>query len=411
MVESVSATVAQSQGAQDAGKPPDSGRWCCSSQRHFIFVVLVLTVVLFFYNTNVKEMVPGWNPTKWGLKSNGQRQSLVPPKQRGPVASTPGSKPTEIGLAAPPQTETSSKAAAAASKAEAQTATPYKSPGPYLVEYPSEYHFVINEPKTCERQKPFLVLMVPVAPDNRADRDVIRSTWGSERAALGNAVALFFLMGLHGGEGVGPRPGPGWTDGPLLQESLEHRDLIQSDFLDSYKNLTIKTMVMLEWLDAHCPGASYAMKVDTDMFLNVPKLVGMLANAPRTNYMTGLVQGHAAVHRYRTSKWFLPVEIYPSAFYPRYPLGMGYVLSLDLPRKLVEASRHVKAIYIEDVYLGMCMSHLGIDPTDPPNWNYFQLEPREYSRCAYSQLVVTTTQPFVDRVSVWKDFKRPGQYC
>ncbi len=73
------------------------------------------------------------------------------------------------------------------------TPVPYVSPGPYLLEYPYEYHFIINEPKKCEEQKPSL------------------------------------------------------------------------DFLDCYKNLTIKTMVMLEWLDSYCSSASYAMKIDSDV--------------------------------------------------------------------------------------------------------------------------------------------------
>ncbi|GLD71416.1 beta-1,3-galactosyltransferase 2-like protein [Lates japonicus] len=242
---------------------------------------------------------------------------------------------------------------------------PYVSPGPYLVEYPYEYKFIINEPQKCEEEKPYLVLIVPVAPANRAHRDVIRNTWGGESLVLGKVVKLFFLLGLQTGEGTEQ------LREQLLQESTEHRDLIQSDFLDCYKNLTIKTMMMLEWLDAYCSGASYAMKIDSDMFLNVPNLINMLSNAPKKNYMSGLVVRQAAVLRDQTSKWCLPVELYPHPRYPRYALGLGYVLSLDLPKKLVGASRHIKAVYIEDVYLGLCMKYLGISPTDPPRQGLF----------------------------------------
>ncbi|XP_063738615.1 beta-1,3-galactosyltransferase 2-like isoform X2 [Eleginops maclovinus] len=282
---------------------------------------------------------------------------------------------------------------------------PYKSPGLYLVEYPYPYSFVINEPMTCEQQKPFLVLMVPVAPHNRAHRHIIRNTWGGESLVLGKVVKLFFLLGLQTGEGVQQ------LQEQLLQESKEHHDLLQSDFLDCYKNLTIKTMVMLEWLDSHCSIASYAMKIDSDTFLNVPKLVGMLSSAPKTNYMTGLVAVNAAVLRDPQSKWFVPVDIYSPQMYPHYALGLGYVLSLDLAKKLVLASKHVKAIYIEDVYLGLCMQHLGIPPVVPPNWEYFQVFPVKYSRCAYSRLIATTTDKYTDRVKDWKDFKNPGPYC
>ncbi|KAE8297681.1 Beta-1,3-galactosyltransferase 2 [Larimichthys crocea] len=282
---------------------------------------------------------------------------------------------------------------------------PYKSPGPYLVEYPYEYHFVINEPNRCEQEKPFLVLMVPVAPNNRAHRDIVRNTWGGESPVLDKVVKVFFLLGLRTGDGVAE------LQEQLLQESKEHRDLIQSDFLDCYKNLTIKTMVMMEWLDKYCSQAAYAMKIDSDMFLNLPNLINMLSDTPKTNYLTGLVAKGSRVSRDQGSKWYLPREIFPKSRYPPYALGLGYVLSLDLPKKLVEASRHVKAVYIEDVYLGLCMQHLGIFPTEPPEGGQFHVYPVTYSRCAYSRLIATTTHEHVDRMSVWEDFKRPGLYC
>ncbi|XP_019123589.2 beta-1,3-galactosyltransferase 1 [Larimichthys crocea] len=285
------------------------------------------------------------------------------------------------------------------------TPVPYKSPGPYLVEYPYEYHFVINEPNRCEQEKPFLVLMVPVAPNNRAHRDIVRNTWGGESPVLDKVVKVFFLLGLRTGDGVAE------LQEQLLQESKEHRDLIQSDFLDCYKNLTIKTMVMMEWLDKYCSQAAYAMKIDSDMFLNLPNLINMLSDTPKTNYLTGLVAKGSRVSRDQGSKWYLPREIFPKSRYPPYALGLGYVLSLDLPKKLVEASRHVKAVYIEDVYLGLCMQHLGIFPTEPPEGGQFHVYPVTYSRCAYSRLIATTTHEHVDRMSVWKDFKRPGLYC
>ncbi|XP_077374558.1 beta-1,3-galactosyltransferase 2-like [Festucalex cinctus] len=276
---------------------------------------------------------------------------------------------------------------------------------PYFVAYPAEYHFIVNEPNKCEEKKPFVVLMVPVAPHNRRHRDIIRSTWGGQTVVLGKVLSVFFLLGLHTGKPVEQ------LEEQLQQESKEHGDLIQSNFLDCYTNLTIKTMVMLEWLSSYCSSAPYAMKIDSDMYLNVPNLITMLLNAPKTNYMTGLVARNARVQRDPMSKWYLPVDVYPKAQYPRYALGLGYVLSLDLPQKLVEASRHVKAIYIEDAYLGLCMEYLDIPPTDPPNWNYFQVLPVQYNRCAYSKLVATTLNEHTDLMWVWKDLQQAGKLC
>nr|XP_046189786.1 beta-1,3-galactosyltransferase 2-like isoform X1 [Oncorhynchus gorbuscha]XP_046189787.1 beta-1,3-galactosyltransferase 2-like isoform X1 [Oncorhynchus gorbuscha] len=277
--------------------------------------------------------------------------------------------------------------------------------GPYHVEYPSEYIFILDEPEKCQEQNPFLVLMVPVAPYNREAREAVRRTWGSERQVLGKEVRLFFLLGLSSGEETEQ------VQEKVLQESKEHQDLLQSDFIDSYKNLTIKTMVMMEWLSSRCPNASYAMKIDSDMFLNVNTLVNMLLHAPTQNYMTGRVAQWAAVLRDPNSKWYLPKEVFSEPVYPPYALGLGYVFTLDLPRKLVEVSRHVKAVYIEDVYLGLCMRHLGIRPTDPPSGNLFHVSPVAYDRCTYSRLIATTTHSITHQVNAWTDLHKPGPPC
>ncbi|CAL8356039.1 unnamed protein product [Boreogadus saida] len=38
----------------------------------------------------------------------------------------------------------------------------------------------------------------------------------------------------------------------VSMENLQYHDLIQSDFIDSYNNLTIKTMVIMDWLATRC---------------------------------------------------------------------------------------------------------------------------------------------------------------
>lgn len=275
----------------------------------------------------------------------------------------------------------------------------------YHVAYPCKYHYILNESERCQNDKPFLVLMVPVAPNNRAARDAVRTTWGSEKMVMDKNVTLYFLLGQSGHEGREE------LQQKILQESEEHHDIIQSDFLDSYKNLTIKTMVLMEWLTAYCQNAAYAMKIDADMFLNVNALVNMLLQAPRENYMTGLVARGAIVLRDPRSKWYLPKDAFPEDFYPPYALGLGYVFSLDLPNKLIEGSKHVKAVYIEDVYLGMCMRYVGIPYTIQADQSLFNVFPVPYNRCRYSKLIATTTHSLQDQVNAWKDLKRPEPPC
>ncbi|XP_051756123.1 beta-1,3-galactosyltransferase 2-like [Ctenopharyngodon idella] len=285
------------------------------------------------------------------------------------------------------------------------SAKPWKPPEPYYVAYPNRYNFIINEPQKCQKENVFVMLIIPVAPSNTAAREAIRSTWGSERLVGDKIVSLLFLLGLPTSQDSEK------LQEDLLQESEKYHDLLQSDFWDSYYNLTIKTIVMLEWLSANCQNASYAMKVDSDIFLNVKNLVNLLLSSPKQNYMSGLVARRAMVLRNPHSKWYLPQTVYAPAQYPPYALGLGYVFSLDLTVKLVEAAQHVKPVYIEDVFLGLCMKHLGIDLTDPPDGSLFNVFPVDYNRCRYSKLIATTTRSLTNQVEFWRNLQTPGPYC
>ncbi|XP_058486383.1 beta-1,3-galactosyltransferase 1-like [Solea solea] len=451
MLESVRTTGGQSQGLTDTLKPVDDSSssssssrrwWCCRSRRCIFLFVLFLGVFGIIYYTNIMGMAMDWNPDWWlqHPANSTTHRWLVPSETlnmdealaemvNSSITTTSiTSATTSTGIRTTSNSSSSNSSSSSSSNSSNSSSSsssvsvpaetnqsnndsvpttppPYVSPGPYLVEYPYQYHFIMNEPQKCAEQKPFVVLMVPVAPKNRADRDIVRKTWGSESVVLDKVVTVIFQLGLYTGEG-----GEQLRE-QLLQESNEHRDLIQSDFVDCYKNLTIKTMVMMEWLDTYCSNASYAMKIDSDMFLNVPRLVTMLSNAPKSNYMTGLVANGGQVLRDPNSKWFLPHEVFPRSYYPRYALGLGYVLTLDLPKKLLEGAKHVKAVYIEDVYLGLCMEHLGINPTDSPDWNYFHVFAVPYNRCTFSKLVATTTFTDADRMAMWADFSKPGPHC
>lgn len=291
----------------------------------------------------------------------------------------------------------------------AATAGPrWEDPGPYHVAYPRNYKFIMDDTPTCKITTPFLVLMVPVAPSDVAARDTIRKTWGNEKLVLGQPVETLFVLGLPGGADAEQQ------QEKLTQESLLHKDLIQSNFKDSYRNLTIKTMMMLEWLSAHCGKASYVMKIDSDMLLHVQNLVKLLlgANTAKQNYMTGLVWWHSPVLRNPWNKFYMPTSVIAESEYPPYPLGMAYVMSLDLPAKILTVSPQMKPIYIEDAYLGMCLKRLSISPTDPPENTMFIVDPQHpLSGCSLSKVIAVTTTSIPQMMSYWERSRQPEAKC
>lgn len=168
-------------------------------------------------------------------------------------------------------------------------------------------------------------------------------------------------------------------------------------------------MVMFEWLVSHCPNTSYAMKIDSDIFLNVHKLVDMLMKSPRQLFMTGMVVRDAAVMRDINSKWFLPFSVYPEPSYPPYIMGLGYVFSMDLPQKFVEAALHVKAIYIEDVYVGLCLRYLGIQVSDPPSSGFGTLKPEVTDNCYWTEIITTILSNSNQLQNIWTTYKSQMQ--
>lgn len=279
--------------------------------------------------------------------------------------------------------------------------------GIYYVAYPRKYEFIIDQPDICEQQKPYLVAIVPVPPGDVDARNGIRKTWGKQKVFGDKVVLVLFLIGIHSG-----------NDEEMLQEKLQnesqqYKDLLQSNFQDSYRNLTIKTMVMLEWLSEKCQQASYAVKVDADVLLNMNNLINMLVslNAVQHNYMTGLVWDGSIVIRDPSNRFFLPYDVYSRDTYPPYPLGMCYIISMDLPQKILLGAREVKPIYIEDAYLGMCLEHLGIVPTKPPNIELFEVRLLQYNRCYYSRLIAILTENTNQMTSYWTDIYSSSQPC
>jgi len=62
----------------------------------------------------------------------------------------------------------------------------------------------------------------------------------------------------------------------VADESTKYGDVIQEGFLDTYNNLTLKSVMLLKWVRTHCRHALYVMKTDDDMFVNLPRLITFL---------------------------------------------------------------------------------------------------------------------------------------
>ncbi|KAK7939193.1 hypothetical protein WMY93_002519 [Mugilogobius chulae] len=111
---------------------------------------------------------------------------------------------------------------------------------------PHSFEFLINEPKKCERVSPFLVILISTNHKEFDARQAIRETWGDESVYGDIHILTIFLLGRN-------------TDDVLNQmveqESQIFHDIVVENFIDSYHNLTLKTIMGMRWVATFCPKA------------------------------------------------------------------------------------------------------------------------------------------------------------
>ncbi|XP_009463060.1 PREDICTED: beta-1,3-galactosyltransferase 2-like [Nipponia nippon] len=270
-------------------------------------------------------------------------------------------------------------------------------PGAPAPPYPYPYRFLLNEPDKCRDRTPFLVLLVVTQPRDVHGRNAIRQTWGNESSVPGVSILRLFLTGIDPVFGRELRP-------VLEEESLLYHDILQQDFLDTYNNLTLKTLMGMEWVSKHCPNASYVMKADHDVFLNLGYLVHRFLVPPKQNFMTGYIYRNTGPLRSKAYKWYVPREVYPNNTYPPYCGGPGYVFSGDLASKIYGVAQTLPVINMEDSFVGICLHALGIGVTSSP-WGVFNMYRIKYEKCRFSRLVMVHHYQPWDLLQIWPRFQ------
>lgn len=136
-----------------------------------------------------------------------------------------------------------------------------------------------------------LMFMVKSALKHRSRRDVIRKTWGFEERFADVNIRRLFVVGscdsITQEEALQDMATPGAFKSrdkdsvmsvlscqDLIDEEQEKNgDMIQADFLDTYYNNTIKTMVGMKWLVDNCPNFEFALFVDDDYYVSTKNLL------------------------------------------------------------------------------------------------------------------------------------------
>ncbi|XP_074660163.1 beta-1,3-galactosyltransferase 1-like [Tubulanus polymorphus] len=194
-----------------------------------------------------------------------------------------------------------------------------------------------------------LVIVVASQAHLKHERDLTRAIWTRRRAY---DIDVKFVLGKT-------RLTTSRRES-LLREMNDNNDIIVGDFDDTYRNLTLKTIFAIRWVVANCRRAKYVMKTDHDVAVNIDNLMTMLAlDAP--SGIVGDCFGPFAPIRRPDDKWYTPMSEYSLSYFPKYCSGIGYVVSMNAARALVRLSPVVRPLAMEDVYVGLLLSKLGVE--------------------------------------------------
>lgn len=217
---------------------------------------------------------------------------------------------------------------------------------PKPIEDPDGFAALIDEPDLCERRRPEarIVYYVHTAPWHSAQRELIRQAWGSDKFYRRLQMVTVFFVG---------RTRTSSVQEFLLEESARHHDIVQMDYDDGYYNLTYKSITALNWIQKHCPRAEYVLKTDDDVFVNVFQFVRHLRDVRNASedLVYCHVHFHMDPHRNPKSKWFVTQDEYPWPHYPDFCAGMVVYFRARLIPRLLNATRLVPYLKLDDVYL------------------------------------------------------------
>merc|ERR1712062_682871 len=103
-----------------------------------------------------------------------------------------------------------------------------------------------------------------------------------------------------------------------------------------------------DFVTTECPRAAFVLKVDADVFVNLPRMFSFVR---KWQSMTQ-IRGHCKYENkpWRTNperKWFIPKELYEQEIYPPYCEGPRYLVPMPAASEISRLSPNVPFFKME----------------------------------------------------------------
>ncbi|XP_053959619.1 uncharacterized protein LOC128864126 [Anastrepha ludens] len=266
---------------------------------------------------------------------------------------------------------------------------------------PGHLNEEINFAKICPNQGEDIKLLILISSAlNHAEaRLAIRQTWahyGTRRD-----VSIAFVLGRTTNETVSKE---------LSIENFIYGDMIRGNFIDSYTNLTLKTISTLEWVDLHCQQAKFILKTDDDMFINVPKLLQFIDNhAKEKRVIYGRLAKQWKPIRNKKSKYYVSTDQFSQPLFPPFTTGPAYLITSDVIHSLYNRCLQQVYLKLEDVFTtGIVAQQLGIKRVHA---NEFLNRRIAFNPCNIRKLISVHMVKSNEQFDLWKKLLDKSTKC
>ncbi len=122
--------------------------------------------------------------------------------------------------------------------------------------------------------------------------------------------------------------------------------------MDTYANLSLKTITGFRWASKYCKNTEYLFKTDDDLWMNffhINNTMDQIITNDKTFY--GNCFGSGYPHRSPSSKWYTPYRFYPLRWYGSFCLGSALLMRGRAVQIAAEVAEKVPYFHVEDVYI------------------------------------------------------------
>ena len=214
----------------------------------------------------------------------------------------------------------------------------------------NEFSFLINNPDICSNSSGLNYLVyVHSAANHFKERHVLRTTWLNEELLRSRGISRMFLLGRYDGKDSRD------VMELLLAENEIYGDLVQGDFHDSYRNISLKALMGMKWITNYCSNVKLIIKLDDDVVVDFVKLLDLLHKyeTVKKTFICQIFRGNLILRDPKSCmKWCVDPSVLPGKkHFPTHCSGPLYSMTPDLPPLLYEAAKKTQFVWVDDAYL------------------------------------------------------------